>query len=114
MVIYEVGQKMMRNEATGHRKLTLKMVFIFRTQWLWRLRFVPEGLGRGGMYTGTSLLGVSAEFWGVLCKILYSDRLPSGVTAPDRQHLCLCASLVFCYAERSRMFGTSDCPGSGE
>lgn len=24
---------MMRNEATGHRKLTLKMVFILRTQW---------------------------------------------------------------------------------
>lgn len=75
---------------------------------------MPEGLGRGGMYAGASLLGVSAEFWGVPYKILYSDRLPSGVAALGKQHLCLCASLVFFCAERSRMFGTSDCPGSGE
>lgn len=75
---------------------------------------MPEGLGRGGMYMAASLLGVSAEFWGVPYKILYSDRLPSGVTAPGKQCLYLCANLVFFYAERSRMFGTSDCPGSGE
>lgn len=99
MVIYEVGQKMMRNEATGHRKLTLKMVFIFRPRWQGWAAHGALCLGdsvEGEMELGISLLWVSAGFGGVSFKILCSDRLSSSVTAPGRFQLSLCASIVFC------------------
>lgn len=71
MVIYEVGQKMMRNEATGHRKLTLKMVFIWRPQWQspaaavgWRLR---GNLNQS--FFALSLSWVLGEFLSGLCSL---------------------------------------------
>lgn len=101
---------MMRNEATGHRKLTLKTVFIFRRRWQsWAAcgALCLGGRVEGEMERGISLPWISAGFGGVSFKIPCSDRLSSSVTASGSFQLSLCASLIFCCLEKLCIFGTA-------
>lgn len=104
MLIYEVGQKMMRNEATGHRKLTLKMVFIWRPQW--QSPATAVGL-RGNLnqsFFALNLSWVLEEFLSGLCFL---------TVVPVVQLSRICSFVAAWYfallLERQHQFGSGGC-----
>lgn len=111
MVIYEVGQKMMRNEATGHRKLTLKMVFIWRPQWQSPAAAVGWCL-RGNLNQSFFALSLSWVLGEFLFRTVLSDSCASDAA---RQHLPggICSFVAVSHfallLERLHEVGNSNC-----